>query len=92
MTIFEEIKADIEKAVQEQLITPALVDRGKGWIDQLERESPLVYKLLMAVLYREPATALRALAVWEPDFKELVNNPVAVKYVRLLQERLRTGA
>ena len=90
MTIFDEIKSDIDRAIREELITPALVDRGYGWIEQLRVEYPIAHKLLMAVIYGKPEQVLKALGYWEPSFKDLSKNPMAIKYVRLLQERLRT--
>jgi len=92
MTIFDQIKADIDSAIKEELITPALVDRGYGWIEQMRVEFPIAHRILMAVIYGKPEAVLKALAVWEPSFKGLDKKPVAVRYVKLLQERLRSTA
>lgn len=87
-SIFDSIKADIDNAIRENLVTPALVDRGKGWMDQLKREYPILHKILMSVVFGEPEQVLKALAMWDIRFKGLHKNPVALKYVRQLQATL----
>ena len=89
--IFTEISTDINTAIHDNLITPALVERGYGWISQLRTEYPLVYKITMAIVYGDPVNVLAALSLWNPEFRDLRKNPMAIKYVKLLQERLRNG-
>ena len=77
------------QAASKQLVNDAVVQRGAGWILELEREFPYAYGLLMSALYKEPVDVLRALAQIDPELRQLVNNQFALDYVRRIQLRIR---
>ena len=87
----DHIASDIREAIQETVITPAMVNRGYYWFEQLKVESPILYRLIIAIIYQEPERVLGALGMWNGEFSKLRKSPLAIEYVRRLQERLRGG-
>jgi hypothetical protein len=82
------LSADLQSTAQ-GLLDDARVERGAGWICELEVEYPYAYNLLMAGLYQEPADVLEALAAFDADIRKLKKSPQALEYVRRIQERIR---
>jgi len=73
------------------LASTALVERGAGWIRQLEVEYPLAYRLLMDALYNEPSDVLEALIHLQPGLIQLRGNRNVLVYIGQLQAKLRKG-
>jgi hypothetical protein len=77
------------QASSQQVLDDAVVERGAGWIRQLEFEFPLAHQVLMSALYKEPGDVLNALAAMNPDLHSLKGNELVLNYVGRLQLVLR---
>lgn len=71
------------------IIDMAMVERGAGWIRQLEVEFPLAYRLLIDALYKEPGDVLEALIRLQPGLVSLRGNGNMLAYIGQLQSKLR---
>jgi hypothetical protein len=77
------------QSVAHDIASTALVERGAGWIRQLEREFPLAYALLMNALYKEPEDVLEALINLNSDLVQLRGNQNVLTYIARIQTRFR---
>lgn len=86
--MLEELSKDIRLAA-EGIIEQAQVDRGSQWIEAFANEYPVAHGILISAIYKEPKDVMKFLCVLVPELRQYRNNPHALKYIALLQEKLR---
>ena len=77
------------RATANGILDYAIVERGAGWIRQLQVEFPQAHDLLMSVLYNPPEDVLRVLGKMRYELRELEGNEHVLAYIAALQSRLR---
>jgi hypothetical protein len=77
------------RASAQGIADTALIERGAGWIRELEKEFPLAHRLLMSALYKEPSDVLEALIKLQPGLIQLRGNERVLEYIGQLQGKLR---
>lgn len=86
--LLENFAALIQEAVRREIVEPAMVERGAGWLEEFRREQPALYALIKGFFTAPPAAVLERLAALCPALDAYRQHPIAQQLVGRLQARI----